>query len=231
MRRHPFLILTSIVSLTASLAACGGSNPGSGTQTLFVSALAQSDGSSNGSFMAVEVREGHSEGTLISDAVVTIEGDESGEFNLGWTGANFWGFKFGAYTKENLAWDTGWRLNVKRGEDHLDAYLVAPGQTTITAPLGGTTYMRSSGEPLVVQWKDGEGRQADVASVRFKTSEQANREFANDPMEYEVEPNHLQPDDDERIEVERRNEVKLEGGTPGSLFRAITRHRIEFRIE
>lgn len=231
MNRHPTLRLTSMFFLAASLVACGGSNPGNGTRTLFVNARAESDGASDGSLLMVEVREGHSEGTLITDAVVTINGNETGEFNLPWVGANFGGFKFGAYAKDNLTWDTGWSLNVKRGEDYLDAYLVAPGHTTITAPLGGSTYRRSSGEPLVLQWKDGEGRGADLTTVRFKTSEQANRDFTDDPMEYEVEPNHLQADDDERVEVERRNEVNLEGGTAGSIFRAVTRHRVEFAIE
>lgn len=207
-----------------------GSNPGGGTKTLFVEAEAVSDGTSNGRFLAVQVREGHSDGNLVNDAIVTIRGDDSGEFNLPWEGINFGGFRAGLYLKSQIEWDRGWSLTVKRGEDYLDAYLVAPGDTTITQPIGNTSFQRGS-EPLLITWKDSIDRRAEIVDVKFRRSEAANRSFSEDPLAYEVEPNRLVQADDERVSVERTNKIELAGGTPGSEFRATTVHTIEFTVE
>ncbi|MBX5481273.1 MAG: hypothetical protein IRZ16_05405 [Myxococcaceae bacterium] len=218
--------------MTLGLAGCG-SNPGSGTQTLWVKAQAISDGDPKNTAMLVEVRQGSSDGELITDAVVTIVGDETGEFNLPWQGANLFGWKFGSYYKE-LTWDTGWQLTVKRGQDALDAYLVAPGITTITQPLDGSTFDRSQGEPLVVKWKDGYGRRAESSvAVDFERAPgQADKSFTReDPLELEVEANNLVATDHERVTVTRKNEIALAGGVPGSTFSAETHHRVEFIVK
>lgn len=225
--------LTAMVAIAGlvGLAGCGGSNEGSGSETLFVKATAESDGSTDGSWLAVEVREGSSEGAIVTDAVVTVRGDDSGEFNLPWEGINWGGFRAGAYVKRDLAWDTGWNILVKRGEDGLEAYLSAPGITNITEPLGGTTFKRGDGNAMMVRWKDGEGRRAELVEVDFSEADEADRDLAEDTLELEVEPNRLVATDRERLEVRRTNEVKLAGGTPGSVFKATTRHRIEFKVE
>lgn len=221
-----------IGGMVFGLMGCGGSNPGGGTKTLFVKAHAETRGSTDSSWLGVEVRDGHSEGNIVSDAIVTIYGDKTGEFALPWQGINWGGFQAGAYVKEGISWDTGWKIEVKRGEDGLDAYLEAPGITTITEPIGGTTFRRTDGEPLIVKWKDGEGRRAQIVTVDFDHSDGADRNFSDfdDPMEVSIEPNILNPDN-ERVEVRRKNEVQLEGGTAGSAFSAETKHRIEFVVE
>lgn len=218
--------------LLFGMVGCGGSNPGSGTKTLFVKAHAETRGSTDSSWMAVEVREGHSEGNLINDAVVTIRGNKTGEYNLGWEGISFGGFRAGAYLRNELAWDTGWHITVKRGDDGLEAYLEAPGLTTITDPIGGTTFRRADGNPMVVRWKDTDGRRAQIVTVDFDKADNADRQFSDfdDPGEVQLEANVLVADK-ERLELRRRNEVKLEGGTAGSVMSAETKHRIEFVVE
>jgi hypothetical protein len=205
------------------LAACGGHDPGSGSRTLFVHAQAETDGSTDGSWMMVKVRQGNSEGQPVTDATVTVTGDNGGEVGLP--------FELDGYTRRRISWDTGWGLEVKRGDDALQAYLEAPGITTITRPIGGTTFKRAAGDDLLVTWTDEKMRKADFVTVEFKRAGGADREFTGDPFEYEVELNRLVADDDERISVKRRNEVNLEGGTPGSRFSAVTRHRVDLKVE
>ncbi len=223
--------LLVVVGSLVSLSACGGSNPGGGTKTLFVKAQAQSDGSTDGTSLAVEVRQGTSDGQLITDAVVTVKGNKTGEFSLPWEGVSWGSFRLGAYRKSQATWDTGWRLSVKRGTDALDAYVEAPGITTITNPIGGTTFRRADGKPLLVQWKDSDGRRAQVVTIDFDKADGADTSLAEDRLEHSIEQNRLVVDDKERVEVRRKNEIQLAGGTPGSIFSATTEHRIEFRVE
>src|SRR4051794_20230355 len=63
--RNSFILIGSLFAL-----ACGGSNPGGGTRTLWVNAAAETDGSTDGSRLQIEVREGSSTGTLVTDATV-----------------------------------------------------------------------------------------------------------------------------------------------------------------
>lgn len=229
MRKLSALIVGGMM---LGLVGCGGSNPGGGTKTLFVKAQAESRGTLESSAIRVEVREGHSEGPVVSDAVVTVRGNETGEYNLSWSGITWGDFKAGFYGRDNLEWDTGWKIEVRRGDDGLDAYLEAPGTTTVMEPIGGTAFRRADGKPLVVKWKDSDGHRAQVATVDFQKSDGADRQFADydDPFQVEIEPNILTPDS-EKLEVRRKNEVKLEGGTPGSVFSAETKHQIEFVVE
>lgn len=221
-----------LLSLSASFfAACGGHDEGRGTQTLYVRAQAETDGSTRGSLIFIEVRQGSSEGQLLNDAVVTLTGDNTGEFALPWQGIDFFGFRAGGYGKTELAWDTGWGLTVKRGNDELEAYIEAPGITTITQPISGTTFRRSNGEDLEVRWKDEKNRRADFVTVDFTRANDADRDLTGDPRSYVVDYNRLVAHEREQIEVRRKNEVNLAGGTPGSRFSATTRHRVELKVE
>ena len=88
--------------------------------------VASSDGSRDGSRVAIEVREGGASGTLLTDATVTIRGNRTGELTLPWQGVTWGDFRLGSYARENLLWDTGWQLKITRGNDGLDAYLGVP---------------------------------------------------------------------------------------------------------
>ncbi len=221
-----------LLSLTGSLlAACGGHDEGGGTKTLYVRAQAETDGSTKGSYIVVEVRQGSSEGQIVNDAVVTLRGDNTGEVGLPFQGGDWFGFRFGGYGKAELPWDTGWGLKVTRGADELEAYLEAPGITTITSPISWTTFRRANGDDLQVTWKDEKNRRADYVTIDFARANGADREMTGDERRYVVDFNRLEADDKERIEVKRRNEVNLAGGTPGSRFSATTKHRIELKVE
>lgn len=221
------ILCVALFSLTV---ACGGTSPGGGTKTLFVKAQAQSDGSSDGSWMALEIRDGSSSGSLITDAVVVLRGDKTGEFTLPWQGVNWGDFKAGSYFKSGLAWDSGWSLEVRRGNDRLDARLEAPGMTVITEPIGGTTYRRVDGVPLTVKWKDDSGHRAMRVRVTLDKAG-FDRTLTEDPVLLAIEPNLLTAEDKEKVRVERWNEVELAGGTAGSSFKVETHHQIEFRVE
>jgi hypothetical protein len=210
--------------------ACGGSNPGGGTKTLYVQAEARSDGSTEGTWFAVHIREGHNDGPVVDNAVVTIRGDHTGEFTLPWEGFTFFQWPVGVYVRGNMPWDTGWAINVRRGADGLDAYLHAPGITEITEPIANTTFRRVDGEPLMVQWRDDAGHRAEAVNVDFEQSDYV-RQLSEDPLQLQVDRNDLVGTDSERVEVTRTTAVDLAGGTPGSVFTATTQHAIRFRVE
>jgi len=212
------------------LAGCG-SSPGGGTRTLYVKAEAWSDGSSDGTWISVEVRQGSSDGTLLNDATVSMHGSKSGDFSLPWQGISFGNFRAGSYHKGQMAWDSGFQISVKRGNDALDAYLEVPGITTITNPLGGTTFRRADGQPLMVKWKDDVNHVAQKVTVTFDHSDGATSILNADPLQLQVDPNRLVAASPENIEVRRENTVNLAGGVSGSSFTATTRHRIDFNIE
>jgi len=211
--------------------SCAGSNPGTGTQTLFVKAQAITNGSTEGSWMAVEVRQGSADGQLVTDATVTVTGDETGEVQLPWSGNQVGASMMGAYRKAQLVWDSGWTLHVSRGTDRVDAYLQAPGVTTIVAPLAGTTFDRAVGQPLDITWKDDAGRRAEQVELSLDHADQASVTLPVDTLEHQVEANRLIATDKEKLDLKRKNQIELAGGAPGSLFSATTEHSIEFAVQ
>ena len=223
-------LVVGLGAVAALGAACGGSNPGGGTKNLYVEVQAVSDGSSDGTWMAVQIRDGSSSGPLVQDATVQIRGDKTGELYLPWQGVSWGGWTAGAYAKGNLLWDTGWALNIKRGNDGLDGYLQAPGHTVITQPIANTTFSLANAQPLLVKWEDDMGHRAEAVTVELHQS-QFVRQLSEDPLQLSIPVNNLQGPTDERVEVTRTNEVNLAGGTPGSVFRASTHHSIQFRVE
>lgn len=218
------------VLATTLLAGCG-SNPGGGTRSLYVKAEAWSDGSTDGTWISVEVRDGSSNGTILNDATVSMHGNRSGDFNLPWEGVSFGNFRAGSYHKGSMAWDSGFQISVKRGNDALDGYLEVPGVTTIVNPLGGTTFRRADGQPLVVKWKDDVSHVAQKVTVTFDHADAANSILNQDPLQLPVDPNRLVAASPERVEVRRENTVNLAGGVAGSSFTGTTRHRIDFNVE
>lgn len=222
--------MLAAVALATLALGCGGSNPGGGTRTLFVRVVAESDGSTDGTSLALQVREGGSNGPIVSDAAVLVRGDKTGEATVPWQGVRWGDFAAGAYVRDGIAWDSGWAIQVRRGSDFLDAYLANPGITTITEPIGGTTFRRADGKPLAIRWKDDYGRRSEQVRVRLDKA-QIDQVYSDDKGSLELELNRLVATDKERIEVIRTNDIELAGGTPGSSFQATTRHRIEFRVE
>lgn len=228
MRLLPLPVLAGL-ALAAS--ACGGSNPGSGTKTLYVKAAVQSDGTSDGTWLAVEVREGSDQGVLVTDAQVSVRGDSTGETGIPWGGGvSMDGFNGGVYVVWHPQWDRGFTLNVNRGSDHLNAYVETPGITTITSPISGTAFALAEGKPLVVEWKDSYGRRAENVRVDLKKSDYVWT-GTDDTLRNEIDPNRMVVDNGERVRVTRTNQINLAGGAAGSTFEASTTHAIDFVVE
>lgn len=207
------------------LTACGGSDPGSGTQTLYVEATASSDGSANGTQLLVVVRDGSSSGAFIQDAQVTLIGDRGTTYTPAFLGV----FGVGGYVKNDINWEGGWRLRIVRGNDNMEAYVAGPGLTDITGPVANSTFMKSSAQNLVVQWKDEMGRAMPNANVKFR---RANVDrTTQDTGSFSVDYNTLVAATDERITVTRWTEVPLKGGVTGSTFKAQTTAELNLIVQ
>lgn len=212
--------------MIACLGAACGSDPGTGTGTLFVDAVARTDGSTQGTSLTVLIRQGSSSGELISDAVVEVTGDRGSVHVLPYSGFSF----AGSYNKSDIAWEPGWRLHIQRGADELEAYLQAPGTTTITRPDPGEVFNRALGEPLRVEWSDDAGRRAEVVEVRLQQGAY-ERASTEDPGHREIPPGTWSEATQETVFVERINDLPLEGGASGSLFKAISEATLTFSVQ
>jgi hypothetical protein len=225
------LLAAALVAVVGVGTACGGSNPGSGSGTLYVKAQLEGDGTPDGNWVAVQVRQGHPDAPIVNDATVTLRGDQSGEITLPWQGITFGTWSAGWYGKNNLNWDTGWALSVKRQSDNLEAYLQVPGLTVITQPIFNTAFNLSEGKPLLVKWEDTKGRRAETVTVQLEKSG-FRREFplGDDPLQLSIELSNVVPGD-ERVTVTRIDDVNLAGGTPASVFSASTHHSVPFIVQ
>ncbi len=222
--RIPYLTLAATALLGA--AACGGSDPGSGTQTLYVQAQAASDGTTGGTVLGVTVRQGDANGSVIDNATVTITAADGTRYSLPWVGA----FKIGGYTKSNLAWSPAWHLQVVDGADQLEATLSAPGATVITSPKPGSTFDRNAGRPLTVAWRDDAGKGAMGVDIHLAKSGYSHS-VTGDPGHYDIDPGRLDAHDNEQLSVSRWTQVQLAGGAVGSTFKATTTDHISFTIQ
>lgn len=223
-------LVAALVAVAGLGSACGGSNPGSGSETLHVSAEMRSDGSPDGTWVSVVVREGQADGPVVSDASVTLDGDSADEFPI----SQAWsigGAGPGWYLRNNFDWDTGFTLKVRRGSDWVEAYIQTPGYTAITQPIFDTTFLLSEGRPLVVKWTDSENRRAEGVTIRLSDAGFTHLIQNGDPLEFPIEPTSLTVTDSETVTVERRNDMNLAGGTAGSVFTAATEHHIPFRVQ
>lgn len=208
------------------LAACGGSDPGAGTQTFYVEAVAESDGSTDGTFLQALIRQGSSSGDIVTDATVEVVGEKGTSHVLPFVGI----FGVGVFRKNNLIWEGGWRLRVTRGQDRVEAYLNAPGITTLLEPAAGSTFNRAAGNPLVVRWKDESGHGAQTFSVDTQRADYSIAR-AEDPGLVQLEATRLVASTDERITIKRTSEVKLNGGVVGSSFKATTKAEVRIIVQ
>jgi hypothetical protein len=225
------LLAAGLAAVVAVGTACGGSNPGSGSGTLYVKAQLEADGTPDGNWIAVQVRQGHPDAPIVNDAVVTLRGDQSGEMTLPWQGVTFGGWAAGWYGTNNLTWDTGFALRVQRQSDNLEAYLQVPGLTVVTQPVYNTTFSVADGRPLLVKWEDAKGRRAEIVTVRLDRSGfRRELPMGEDPLQLSIELSNV-VSGDERVTVTRMNDVNLAGGTPGSVFSATTHHDVPFVVQ
>lgn len=220
---------TLVVVAALLLTACGGTNPGWGTNTLYVSARLSSDGSTDGTSARVEVRLGSATGAVVPDATVTLKGNKLADRTLSFRDNVGNG---GAYVTDSFAWDSNFAIDVKHGDDNLVGSLDPPGASILTAPIAGTTFRRADGVAMKIEWKDDLGRRADSTKLSLEKAK-IDQSWANgaEPFHVELEPSQLVANDKERISLDRTTEVNLAGGAAGSVMRATTSHRIEITVE
>jgi hypothetical protein len=213
--------------------ACGGSDPGRGSRTLHVEAVAYTEGTRDSTRFMVVVREGGSSGRQLTDDVrVRIRGRDEGDWRtLPYEGIDWGPFVAGAHHRSGIDWQSGFYLEVERSdEDWLEAYLEFPGHTRITEPVSGTAYRNDPGLPLSVRWEDDRNRRAEEVRIELNRNDY-EVVLLEDSRRHDIPANVFGRTGTERVTIFRSNEVELAGGTRGSYFEAITRHRIEFVVE
>lgn len=212
-----------VVGLVAALAmACGGSDPGTGTKTLFVTSMLFSDGSPGNTGISVQVREGHANGAIIDDAVVLLTPQGGNEIPIPYV--------FLQNFKNEFAWARSYRLKVTRGNDRLEAVVEPPGLTTVTAPATGSVYDRASNAPLRVTWSDSFDRRAQTVTIELDdgqfTSNSQEILTNGDQLHYDIpSTSWTSPTTSEQVRVTRQSSLPLAGGAAGSVLNAETTHR------
>jgi hypothetical protein len=222
MKRVTSIAVGSLVG--SLLMGCGFTDPGSGTQTLFVNASATTDGSNGGTVLSALIREQGPNGPTVDDATVIMTGDTGTDHSLPLI------LCCGIYGVNNVTWETGWRLKITRGNDKLEAFLSAPGLTTILEPTAGSTFVRSAGTPLHVRWKDESGKSAETVEVRLSQGDY-NQGRPEDPGTRDVPATAwTQAENNERVTVKRTTDTNLSGGITGSVFTASSTADVNFVV-
>ncbi len=191
--------------------------PGTGTNTLKVTADIEADdavGAFNTDF-AVTVRDGS--GNAVSGATVTISNSDLGTVTLVETSAGS-----GDYQTTRTVFPAGdFTLSVVRGSDNVkDVVVGGPGVHTITQPKANTPVMAL--QPLTIQWTA--PRKAKSAEVETKNF---NAVTLPDSGAFVVPGAQNPARPDQRVRVWRFNEVDIAGGLPGSRFRVKVRQTVE----
>jgi hypothetical protein len=213
----------SLLFLALSL-SCGFTSPGGGTNTLFVVARLASDGSTEGSRARVTVRLGSAKGEVVRNAEVVLRGGALPPTPVPFSAGD------GEHQLDGFTWVPGIRLEVRRGNDWLDGAIDAPGASLITEPIADSTFRRAGGAPFIVRWKDEFNAVANRTQVKLRTADIIQNP-APGVTELRLSPTSLSSNQDERIDLERSNEVFLIGGSAGSVLSAQTSHSIQFRVE
>jgi hypothetical protein len=185
------------------VAACGsdelGNDPGGGTGTLLVNAsIDQEDGAAE---LVVTVDRA---GQDVDDAIVRVT-SELGEVTLALSGG-------GEYRGVQAGWAAGYEISVTSGEDSLTGSIDAPGPIVMTSPLSGFDAQAAEGGLVRISW---DGERSMEARVRTDDFDQT----VPDDGALDVAATFFVQDQQE-IEIRRRNTVTLAGGAPGSRLEA-----------
>lgn len=199
----------SLAAVLCLAAGCGGTDPGSGSGTLFT--VLEASGRADRTRVRVELK---LRGNPVLGANVVVTDTRTGESK------NLDGSSGGEYTATFNGYAQTLRLAVTSGEDHLEATLEGPAPHTITRPPQDAIVRRADFEFLDVQW------QADGPSDAVIVTAEGV-----DPIELEGTNNSVRiplgglVNGDQSVSVERASTVPLAGGAQGSLM------RIRFQVD
>lgn len=191
--------------------ACGYTSEGSGTKTLTVTAdLSYSAGSDDRTRVRITILK---DGVRVSNASVTLtDGDTDATFsipqdnNSSGNNANYRADISGFHRKMEL--------EIKAGNDHLEARLEGPGRHQIKEPANDSVV--SGGKTLHVEWKTNDGIAAEQVEISLEQADYSNT-LNDDPGSVDITGSTLRSGA-ETVSVRRQNSVRLAGGASGSLF-------------
>jgi hypothetical protein len=197
-----------VTAMAASLWACGGSSggtdPGSGTQTLLVNGSMSNEGEGRSTELRVEVRRG---GASVVDATVTVKSD------LG-TVALVYDSAENEYRGVQVGYAAYYAVFVEAGADSLDGSITAPDALALTRPAPATA-IDARAVPNGVLRLEWTGEAADSVRVHSKDFEYSGPDLGGVDM-----PASMLEEESQEIDVRRANSVALAGGVPGSELRA-----------
>lgn len=223
MRRRSALPIALLAAVAvachdgATAPAVSRNNPGTGTQTLSVTADIDATNVPGGmsTDYTVTVRDGL--GNPVSGATVTISNPSLGTLTLAETAAGS-----GTYYNTKLDFPAGdFRLDLVRGTDNVHGVILGgPDVHTITSPVAGS--VATSGQPLTVKW---------TVPTRAKAATLETKDFGPlalpDTGIYVIAGANNPPNNSQRVRVSRYNEVDIAGALPGSRLRVTVENTVE----
>ncbi len=197
--------MTSIrlCALALLAASCGGTDPGSGSGTLFTVAEASARADRTRVRITVKLKGN----PVLGANVVVTEVETNTSKNLSSSGNGEYETTFNGYARTL-------RLAITSGEDRLEATLVGPAAHTITRPPADAIVRRRDFDVLDLEWEaPGPADRVTVAAEGV------------DPIELPGTNTSVQiplgglMNGDQSITVERSSSVPLAGGAEGSTLR------------
>lgn len=225
-KRSRMLPTPLVLALGLSVAACGDdttgpaplrNDPGTGTQTMRVTADIEGKDVPGGFVTEFEVRLRDTQGDPISGASVTIRNDQLGTITLLESDPGS-----GDYQAARNTFASGdYRLDVVREVDEVRGVVVGGmAAHAITTPEPNDTV--TAAQALAVTWT----RPSEAAGVELESRE-FSVEGVPDSGSYTIPAGSLDPRDDERIRVWRFNQVQIAGGLVGSRLKLSIRNSVE----
>jgi hypothetical protein len=201
------------IGLAAALAACGGrTDPGSGTNTLFV--LIEVNGKPDSTSIEANIE---ARGNGVVGANVVFEDLDRRVMAVGEQRSA------GSYRASIAGYARALSVRIVSADDELEAQLEGPAPHVITRPENDVIVDRKSFETLKIEWE------ADDRADRVEIIPQGAEKITldGDPFEARIPLGGLENGSHD-LEVIRENDVDLDGGTAGSRMR--TRYTVDNRF-
>lgn len=207
MNQRPFFCALVCTTL---LSACGYTDEGDGTQTLFVEARVRYHAGNGRTSADIRVEK---DGNHVGGANVTLtDGDTDDVLDLGEQGNRYTYDQTSGFHRR-LA------LRIEAGDDRLSAQLEGPGVHIIDSPVNGAQLVRDDlGDELSVEWTVEDGIQADL--VRIVVGGEEYQPSDDNGSFDRVRVADIDPGSQE-VHLERSNSLSLTGGTARSTFEMI----------
>jgi hypothetical protein len=193
---------------------CGYTDGGGGTRTLRVVAELSYSAHDNETDVHITVEK---DGVTVDNAIVEVKDSDS---ELAWLVTQ--GNPREEYTRigddHHIDGYHRWvELSVEADADRLDAQLEGPGKHKVVSPDNNDVLaIDDLGDDLEVAWETSDGLTAQEVVINLGDHSHTITKW-EDPGSYDVPTSGLEPGE-ESVRVTRRNKIRLDGGTTGSLL-------------